>query len=375
MSKISAYAPGKVILFGEHFVVYGAPGLACAIEPYNRIELSVSRPGAGSARAARDWSKGPIEAEEAAAFASSQPGLEYATSIGTLTVRPMAGSISDLSVVGPAPLRAQAESYKTALKLSPALSKLSIQARAGAVWPVKGVGNSASLAAALAAGLLAAAGKNPTPAQLVECAQAADTLAHGARPSGIDASAVSYGQAVLYQKSFEEKKQSLLKAQKLSMAKGWSLLLVDTLLPGEEKGSTAEQISRFAAAHGISKAPAELPEKERAHLCAPYSALFKKAQAALAKKDMASLGKCMNENQALLAAGDVSTPAIDRAVDVARQAGAAGAKLSGAGGPGGLVLVLCADKKKAAIEKALSGQGMRCYELKIAPRGAYAEKN
>ncbi|MCL6088667.1 MAG: hypothetical protein M1530_00700 [Candidatus Marsarchaeota archaeon] len=36
---ILARAPAKVILFGEHYVVYGAPGLVAAIEPFNEIEM------------------------------------------------------------------------------------------------------------------------------------------------------------------------------------------------------------------------------------------------------------------------------------------------------------------------------------------------
>ena len=38
--RANAYAPAKLILFGEHYVVYGAPGIVAAIEPNNEIELA-----------------------------------------------------------------------------------------------------------------------------------------------------------------------------------------------------------------------------------------------------------------------------------------------------------------------------------------------
>lgn len=52
----------------------------------------------------------------------------------------------------------------------------------------------------------------------------------------------------------------------------------------------------------------------------------------------------MLQNQALLCQLGVSTPRLDALIDAAMQAGALGAKLSGAGG-GGVVVCLCDDRQ------------------------------
>ncbi|MGB5255988.1 MAG: hypothetical protein WBN44_01935, partial [Woeseiaceae bacterium] len=75
----------------------------------------------------------------------------------------------------------------------------------------------------------------------------------------------------------------------------------------------------------------------------------------------AELGQAMNVCHGLLNAIEVSTPELERMVTLARQAGASGAKLTGAGG-GGSIVALCPDgldKVRAALHDA----GYRTLEL------------
>lgn len=352
-SSIRAEAPAKAILLGEHFVVYGAPGLACAIEPPNQVELAILPGGA--------------------------PGLEYATALGTLQARPPApsagpkASASAISVEGPEALRPAAEAYRMALAERPELAALSLRAKVVSAWPLKGVGNSASLAAALSAALLCAAGeKKPGPQRLFPFAQAADTAAHGGVPSGIDASAVCRGGCILYEKSFDPALPHRLEPVPLALPKGWSFLLVDTLRPGQTQATTAAQISAFAASLALSKKPADMTAAERQAVCSQYIAhVFLPAQAALEAGDMPALGVALDSNQRLLENRGVSCPDIDKAVRLARIAGAAGAKLSGAGGTGGLVIALVSDAKKAAVRQRLEADGMKVFDLALAKKGAH----
>jgi mevalonate kinase len=69
----------------------------------------------------------------------------------------------------------------------------------------------------------------------------------------------------------------------------------------------------------------------------------------------------MNINHGLLNSIGVSTPELEQMVDVARAAGAAGAKLTGAGG-GGSIVALCPETT-VKVSEALSSRGYRVMEL------------
>ena len=71
--------------------------------------------------------------------------------------------------------------------------------------------------------------------------------------------------------------------------------------------------------------------------------------------DWHELGELMNLCHGLLNAIGVSTPTLERMVTLARQAGAAGAKLTGAGG-GGSIVAMCPDGI-AAVEQILRESG------------------
>jgi hydroxymethylglutaryl-CoA reductase len=78
---------------------------------------------------------------------------------------------------------------------------------------------------------------------------------------------------------------------------------------------------------------------------------------ALVRADYRQLGMLMNLCHGLLNAIGVSTPELERMVDIARKNGAAGAKLTGAGG-GGSIVALCPEAKDR-VEAALRGAGYR----------------
>jgi hydroxymethylglutaryl-CoA reductase len=77
--------------------------------------------------------------------------------------------------------------------------------------------------------------------------------------------------------------------------------------------------------------------------------------AALRDGDYEHLGALMNVCHGFLNAIEVSTPDLERMVAIARDAGAVGAKLTGAGG-GGSIVALCPGKV-AEVAGALRGAG------------------
>jgi len=64
----------------------------------------------------------------------------------------------------------------------------------------------------------------------------------------------------------------------------------------------------------------------------------------------------------------ITTPLIDRLVEVTRKAGAMGAKVCGAGG-GGCVIFLVKPGSKAAVSAAIEREGATVLPVKVAPRG------
>jgi mevalonate kinase len=80
----------------------------------------------------------------------------------------------------------------------------------------------------------------------------------------------------------------------------------------------------------------------------------------------------MSRNQELLVEIGVSHPKLEQLVKVAREKGALGAKLTGAGG-GGCIIALChSDKDEASIARALKRHGGIPYMVTMDPEGARA---
>ncbi len=85
---------------------------------------------------------------------------------------------------------------------------------------------------------------------------------------------------------------------------------------------------------------------------------------ALRRGDIAQLGELMNVNQGLLNALQVSSPEIEDLVTIARRAGALGAKLTGGGG-GGAMIAVAEPGGTAPIMAAMRGAGYTTYLTEI----------
>lgn len=323
-----ASAPCKAILFGEHYVVYGAPALAIPIEPRNRVKFSDSH----------------------------SPGIALSSSLGSARIAP---DFSLSGEAGFAPFTAAAREI-CGKKTVP-----SCRAEFLPSWSLKGVGTSSSLGAAFAAGLLAFMGKKPNARKIFLSSQAGDLIAHEGKASGIDARTVSYGKPVLFQRKFSPPKFSV-RAARFALPPGCSLLLIDTFKG--KRDSTAAMLANFARSFGISTLPAATPEEKRKEVQAEFSPLLK---AALAAATAQALGKAMDDNHILLRMRRVSSQGIDAAVSAALSAGAYGAKLTGGGGEGGAALALCGTAHLQQISQSVTDStGFGCHPVSLAKEGA-----
>ena len=181
--------------------------------------------------------------------------------------------------------------------------------------PGGGLGCSAALGVAIARAL----DPHATDAQAIERATAWERVFHG-QPSGIDATVAAIGSAIVFRKG-----------------QGWERLAFDgeLLLCVGHSGIAS---STRAMVELVSRQLERRPEVVRKTFDGIH-ALVDNARAALALGDRAALGKLMDLNQMLLAGLMLSTEEIERMCDLARGAGALGAKLTGAGGGGSVVAV------------------------------------
>lgn len=98
------------------------------------------------------------------------------------------------------------------------------------------------------------------------------------------------------------------------------------------------------------------------------------AKTALKKKDYQKVGELMNLNQGLLDTLGVNSGILSKLIYAARDAGAYGAKLSGAGG-GDCMIALAPENKRAAVEKAITAAGGQVIQVEVNTQGVKVEKN
>ena len=323
-----ASAPCKAILFGEHYVVYGAPALAVPIEPRNRVKFS----------------------------SSGEAGIALRSALGSAHIA------QDLTFSGEPRLAQFAAVAKEACGKKPLPS---CTAEFMPSWSLKGVGISSSLGAAFAAGLLSLLKKKLSARKIFLSSQAGDIVAHEGKASGIDARAVAYGKPIVFQRKFSPPAFAA-RSVKFALPSGCSLLIIDTFKG--RKDSTAAMLASFARSFGISTLPAAASEEKRKEVRAEFAPILK---AALAASTAGELGKAMADNHILLRMRRVSSQGIDSAVSAALSAGAYGAKLTGGGGEGGAALALCDTSRIGNISQAVSGStGFACHPLSLAKEGA-----
>ena len=214
-----------------------------------------------------------------------------------------------------------------------------------------GLGGSAAIGVAVARALLSGLGEVETRARVLEAANAWEQVFHG-NPSGVDAAAAYAGGCIWFTKT--DGPQPLFVAVPLKLA---------ICLAGPP-ASTKQMVESVAR---LGERRPDLLGKSLAGI----ESLVKNARLCIEAGDTSGLGQLMNYNQMLLAGLFLSTNEIERACAVAREAGALGAKLTGAGG-GGAVIALAADSA-APIEAAFRAAGFAAFSTEIAassPLGA-----
>jgi mevalonate kinase len=207
-----------------------------------------------------------------------------------------------------------------------------------------GLGGSAAIGVAVARALLAAGGEPETEARVLEATSAWERVFHG-NPSGVDAAAAYSGTCIWFTKAHGYEPVHVRVPLRLAIC-----------LAGPP-ASTKEMVD---SVRQLGERRPDLLGKSLSGI----ESLVKNARLCIEAGDLSALGQLMNLNQMLLSGLFLSTPEIERACAVAREAGALGAKLTGAGG-GGAVIAL-AQESTAPIEAALRAEGFTVFSTEIA---------
>jgi len=267
------WAFGKLILLGEHAVVYGHPALAGALER-------------GVSARARALERGPS------------------------TLRIDEWSV-DVAVEDDHPVAEAARAILAELDAGPfaLVAEASVPAAAG-------LGSSAALAVALTRAIVDATKLALGPAEIERVANCAERCFH-ANPSGIDVALAARGGLGLYRRTAGLQP---LAAEPVTLA---------VALSGTPR-RTADMVARVRRARDARRSWAD------ARLAALGDAAEQGARA-LEDGDLRGLGSLMSRAHETLAELGVSAPVLERLVEAAHATGALGAKLTGAGGGGAVI--------------------------------------
>lgn len=323
---ITATAPAKVILTGEHFVVHGQPALAAAIDIYSKVTVRSNIPKI-------------IE------ISSSALGTTSKFSIKQLGKK--SNQISNDGIMDP--LKHIVEKIlQTAGQIDRGL-KIQIDSKI----PVGvGLGSSASTAVSTTMAVARYLNLELEKNDIFEIASIQEKLIHK-KPSGIDCTTATYGGVIFFKIG---KVPEYLKPNN-----SINIVIGDT----RSKRSTGDLVTKVTQRVNLGNG-------EISRISKSAGKLTMEAVKSYREGDFDNLGKLMNKNQKFLQKIGVSTVQLDRLVNVAQQAGALGAKLTGAGG-GGCMIALCRPDNKYKVANAIENAGGRSYIVSIDNTGVKSE--
>jgi mevalonate kinase len=314
-----ASAPAKLILCGEHAVVYGAAAIALPLADMRaRVQVAPAAAGSGIHIYAPDLSDAWTLSER-----PDHPLSEL-----------VLAALRQMQTPGPEP---------------PDL-ELTIRS---AIPVAGGMGSGAAVATALVRALAGAQGLVLPPDDVAALVYLSEQRYHGT-PSGIDNTVVAREQAIWFERQQEGQYEPAVVRQAAQVPGAQQRPRADVLIEPIELGESLTLVIGDTGIRSETRLPVgevrrrwEADQQNYQYLFNRVDYVVRQVRIALASGDITTLGLMLNENQDLLEEMGVSSPELNRLVAAAQRAGALGAKLSG-GGWGGVMLALADDATHAA---------------------------
>jgi len=312
MGKGSGF--GKTILFGEHFVVHGVPGIASAVDSAADAEVKKVTKGI-TVTDVRTGTKGYAEKKK-------QQQLE------------------------------SIERMLKAMNLNP--KKVAMEIWVGGNLPgFSGLGASAASSVAIARAIAEEFNLILSDEKINDIAYEAEK-AYAGNPSGIDNTAATFGGLIWFKKNLDGDSNTI---EQLGIREPVEVIIGNTGIVANTKAMVA----------GVAERKEQNPEE--------YDAIFKQAEdlahkgrKALEQFDLKQVGELMNDNHRLLQEIEASCKELDYLVELARKQGAFGAKMTGGGG-GGCILALTPGKTlQEKVASAIESEGFEVLRTRIGIR-------
>jgi len=298
-------AAGKVILLGEHAVVYGRPAIAVPVSDVRAtVEVTPRSPGSGVLIVAEDINQS-YRLDEACESDSAR-ALQTT----------MRNTLQHLGI------RAEDQALRVVVR-----SQIPI---------ARGMGSGTAIATALVRALAEYFGRHLISQTISDLVYQIEIIFHGT-PSGIDNTVVAFEEPVYFVKG--------QRADIFWVSEPFTLLIADTGIPSKTRAAVEDVRRRWLA------------DRLR------YEALFDEigviadsGKQAIAAGRIDELGQLMSRNQSLLRELGVSCQELELLYLAALDAGAKGAKLSG-GGQGGCLIALVDKQTQDEVASALRAAG------------------
>jgi mevalonate kinase len=302
---------GKTILFGEHFVVYGLPALASAIG--DKTTCTVEKEGTGyKLNDNRPEVPGYKEKKFEEQEISIRNVIEY-----------MGLNVEDQGI------------------------KITF---GGDLVCASGVGASAASCVALARAINDEFGLGWDDIKINDAAYEGEKGYHGT-PSGIDNTASTFGGLVYFVRNLEGGPNTM---ETIKLTNPINMVI-------SSSGMTANTSIVVA---DVRKKKEENPEWFEA-IVKDYQDVVQQGREALESMNLEKVGQLMNENHELLQKVTVSNDVLDKMVNIARDAGALGAKVTGTGRGGNINVLTPSPGLQDKVFNALKEAGYASWKTKI----------
>lgn len=306
MGEGSGY--GKVILFGEHFVVYGLPGIASAVGL--ATDATVKKAEALTVKDERKGTEGYSDSKRAH----------------------------------------QLESFELMFDAMGIADKNFDIWLGGALPTMSGIGASAASSVAIARAVSDELGLGYDDDRINKIAYEMEKAFAG-NPSGIDNTVATYGGLIWFEKNMEGGQNKIEKVRTPSV--------VEIVM-----GNSGVVANTKKMVEGVAERRKAEPEKYAAAF-KQFEGLVFKAREALEKGDLKTVGALMDENHRLLQEIEVSCKELDELVAIARENGALGAKVTGGGGGGSMVALTPGKELQEKVAGVMEARGFKVLRTQI----------